>query len=145
MYNRGLQRISFGPGGAVLLHSYYLPYYFQAVLDNSAIISSVHIITYVATNYFIATAASFMASRTGYFNPPAILGPFISTIGCGLLSTLKPTTPTGKWAGYQILTATGLGMAVQQVYVVAQAVLPKSQGPMGTALMLFIQNLAGSV
>lgn len=132
-------------GGTMLVHTYYLPYYFQAILGRTAIISAVYLIPYVLTNFTSSTLASIFVSRVGYFNPPAILGPIIGSIGCGFLSTLSPTTSTGQWVGFEILAAVGLGMAVQQSFVAPQVVLPREQASVGTALMLFMQSLSGSV
>lgn len=80
---------SFFVAGAMLVHAYYLPYWFQAIRDDSPIQSGVHLIPYMASNFFFSMVAGLLVTKTGYFNPPALLGPIIAAIGSGLLTTLQ--------------------------------------------------------
>lgn len=89
--------------------------------------------------------AGILVTKTGYFNLPALMGPIIATIGCGLLTTLRMDTSTVKWVGFEILTAAGIGMVMQQGIIGVQAVLPLEAVPIGTALILFAQSLSGSI
>jgi MFS family permease len=131
--------------GATLVHAYYLPIWFQAIRDDSPIQSGVHLVPYVASNFFFSMVAGILVTKTGYFNPPALMGPIVATIGCGLLTTLRVDTSTAKWVGFEILTATGVGMTIQQGIIAVQAVLPLEVVPIGTALVLFAQSLSGSI
>lgn len=136
---------SFFAAGAMLVHAYYLPYWFQAIRDNSPIQSGVHLIPYMASNFFFSVVAGLLVTKTGYFNPPALLGPIIGAIGSGLLTTLQVDISTAKWVGYEVLTALGIGIMIQQSLVAVQAVLPRETVPIGTALVIFAQSLSGSI
>ena len=129
----------------LLVHSYYLPYWFQAVKDRSAVSSGVASIPYFASNFVCSMIAGALVSKTGYFNPPALLGPAIGAVGCGLLTTLNVHTPTARWIGYEILAGGGMGIAIQQGIVAVQAVVSSERIPIATATILFAQSLAGAI
>lgn len=131
--------------GAILVHSYYLPYWFQAIRHDSPIISGVHTIPYLASNFLFSIVAGTLVTKTGYFNPPALIGPIIAVIGCGLITTFDLETSTAKWVGCQIIAAAGVGLAVQQGFIAVQATQLKEAIPIGTALILFFQSLSGAV
>lgn len=129
----------------LLVHSYYLPYWFQAIKGRSAISSGVASIPYFVANFACSMIAGAIVTRTGYFNPPALLGPVIGAVGCGLLTTLNVHTPTARWAGYEVLAGGGMGIAIQQGIVAVQAVVSPKRVPIATATILFAQSLAGAI
>lgn len=131
--------------GALLLHSYYLPIWFQAIKDASALQSGVNMIPYMVVNAFFSLFAGIFVSKNGLFAPPAIIGCAIATVGAGLLVTLKPTSSTGIWAGFEVLTAAGLGMAIQQGFSAVQTALPLHEVPIGTAAVVACQSLGGAI
>ncbi|KAI9648844.1 hypothetical protein NHQ30_003485 [Ciborinia camelliae] len=136
---------SFFLSGAVLVYTYYLPYWFQAIKNASALESGVDTIPYVASSFVAAILGAVVVNKTGYLNIPLLAGPILATIGAGLLYTLQVDTPTARWVGFEILGAAGAGMAVQQYFLAIQATLPAGEVPIGTALVLFSQNLAGAI
>lgn len=131
--------------GGMLVHAYYLPYWFQAIRNDSPIQSGVHLIPYMTSNFLFSMVAGLLVTKTGYYNPPALLGPIIGAIGSGLLTTLQVNISTAKWIGYEILTALGIGIMIQQSLVAVQAVLPRETVPIGTSLVIFAQSLSGSI
>lgn len=133
-------------GASVMfVHCYYLPYWFQAIRDDSPLLSGLHLVPYVATNFFFTVVAGIVVTKTGYYNPPALLGPVVATIGSGLLTMLRVDTSRAKWVGFEILTSAGTGLTMQQGLVAVQAVLPPETASIGTALIFFAQNLAGAI
>lgn len=54
-------------------------------------------------------------SRLGYYLPLAVISGVFNTIANGLMSTISPSTPTAKWAGYQVLLGLGRGAGMQIV------------------------------
>lgn len=131
--------------GAMLVESYYLPYWFQAIKNKTAIISGVDTIPYLASNFVCSMIAGFFVTKTGYFNPPAILGCAIATVGCGMITLLNVEISNGRWIGYLIIAGAGVGFAVQQGIVAVQAVVPAAVVPIATALILFAQSLSGAI
>ncbi|EXJ86294.1 hypothetical protein A1O1_06664 [Capronia coronata CBS 617.96] len=131
--------------GALLVHSYYLPMWFQAIKGTSAIHSGVNMIPYMVANAVFALLAGIFVSKNGLFAPPAILGCAIGTIGSGLLATLDESTPASRWIGFEFLISAGLGMAIQQGFSAVQAILPIEEVPIGTAAVVASQSLGGAI
>lgn len=131
--------------GTFLIHAYYLPIWFQAVKNDTAIMSGVSVIAYVISNALFSVIAGISVSKIGYFAPPAIIGAAIGTVGCGLLSTLQVDSGPGRWVGYQVVTSAGLGMAVQQGVIAVQTVLTLEQIPIGIAAIISMQSLGGAI
>lgn len=130
---------------ALLTQAYYLPVWFQACRDKSALGSGVDIIPFLLGNSLFAILVGAFVSKVGYFKPPAILGSAIATVGSGLLSTLAVDTASSTWIGYEVLTSVGLGMAVQQGYVAVQSVVSVEQLAVGSALISAFQSLGGAI
>ncbi|TGO46484.1 hypothetical protein BCON_0322g00130 [Botryotinia convoluta] len=130
---------------ALIIHGYYLPQWFQAVKNTSAITSGVDMIPYVLCNAFFSLVAGVLVSKSGYFTPPAIIGTAIATIGCGFISTFRTDTTSAEWIGYEILSATGFGIAIQQGFTAVQTVLPLEKIPIGTAAVVASQSFGGAV
>ncbi|TAQ84223.1 hypothetical protein B7494_g7452 [Chlorociboria aeruginascens] len=136
---------SFFISGAVLVHTYYVPYWFQAILNVSAERSGVDMIPYVLGNFMFSIFAGVAVQKTGYVLPAALLSPIIAAIGSGFLVTFDVNTTTVQWAGFTILAGAGIGIGMQQGVVAVQAVLVQAEVPIGTALILFIQSLSGAI
>ena len=131
--------------GAFIVHSYYIPYWFQAIQADSAIAAGVHVVPYVAGLFLASVFAGLAVTKFGYFTAAAIFGPLISIVGCGLLTRLEPGTSLGVAIGYQIPAAVGIGIAFQQGLVAVQAVLDPELLPIGTALIIFAQSLSAAI
>ncbi|OKL63163.1 hypothetical protein UA08_01165 [Talaromyces atroroseus] len=129
----------------LILHGYYLPIWFQAILGTSTEISGVDMLAYVIPNCVFSLMAGLFINYVGYFTPPAIMGCAIATAGAGLVSTLEPTMSTAKWAGFVCLAAAGVGIAVQQSFTAVQSVLRLEQIPIATAAVTCFQSLGGAV
>ena len=137
--------MSFFISATILVHAYYLPYWFQVVRFQTPIKSGVDVVPYVGSTFVLSMVSGAIVTKTGWFTPNAIIGPLIAIIGCGLLTTLQPDTSTARWVGYQILTAGGLGIGYQQGIVATQAVLPPSLVSIGSNLIIFSQSLSGAI
>lgn len=129
----------------ILIHTYYLPIWFQAVKGDSAVHSGVNMIPYVVANALFSLLAGIFVSKNGYFTAPAIVGCAIGTIGCGLISTIGPNTSSSMWIGYEIVASIGIGMAIQQGFTAIQIVLPLDEVAIGTAAVVAFQSLGGAI
>lgn len=136
---------SFMLSAMILIHSYYMPYWFQAVRFQSPVRSGVDFLPYVLSLFVLSFIAGAIVNRTGYFTPPAIIGPMVAIVGAGLLTSLKTDTPTGKWVGYQILTGGGVGIGYQQGIVAAQAMVAPELMSIVSNVVVFAQSLSGAI
>jgi MFS family permease len=130
---------------AILIQTYYLPIWFQAVKGYTAIQSGIAMIPYVAANAVASLIAGFFVTKNGYFTAPAIIGCAIGTAGCGLISTITPSSSSGMWIGFEILASAGIGLAIQQGFSAVQIVLPLDETAMGTAAVVAFQSLGGAI
>lgn len=129
----------------LIIQVYYLPIWFQACRDKSALGSGVDMIPYLLGNSLFMILTGIIVSKIGYFAPPAILGSAIATVGSGLLSTLAIDSPSSRWIGYEVLTSVGLGIAVQQCYTAVQTVLSPEHLTIGSVLVSSFQSLGGAI
>jgi hypothetical protein len=92
-----------------------------------------------------AISGGIVNQKIGYYTPLAIMGACMMSVGAGLLTILQVDSGAGMWIGYQVLYGLGVGYCFQTPMLAAQTVLPKTDVPMGLALVLFCQLLGASI
>lgn len=88
-------------GSTLLILSFYLPIWFQAIKSQSAIGAGIKLLPYFLFTVLFVIASGFLVSKIGYYTPVLIVGTAILIVSCGLLTTWAPGTSKGKWVGYQ--------------------------------------------
>ncbi|KAK4246245.1 MFS general substrate transporter [Corynascus novoguineensis] len=131
--------------GQVYCVSYYLPIYFQGVKGVAPRLSGLYILPVVITHVIFALGSGAIVGKVGYYLPFMAIGSILVATGNGLLSSLMPGTPTGKWIGYQIIIGAGRGLGLQVPIIAIQNTLFPPQIPVAIALVTFGQALSGSV
>ncbi|KAL6233344.1 hypothetical protein BDW75DRAFT_242144 [Aspergillus navahoensis] len=131
--------------GAILVAEYYLAIYFQTVLDNTPIMSGVHLLPTTLGLVIFTMLSGMMTEVLGYYLPWNLGGSALAAIGYGLMSMLKLTTSSSKWIGYQILYGVGSGAMTSAPYVAVQNLVPASQIPIAMAIIIFCQNMVGAI
>ncbi|KAF2737110.1 efflux pump protein [Polyplosphaeria fusca] len=131
--------------GVLIGASNYLPIYFQAVKGVSPTMSGVDMLPSILSQLLMALLSGVAVSRLGYYTPWAIFSGAISAVGNGLISTFRPHTPPATWIGYQILLGAARGAGMQMSMLAVQTHLPPSTLATSLAILIFSQNLAGSV
>ncbi|CEJ54273.1 hypothetical protein PMG11_00592 [Penicillium brasilianum] len=129
----------------LLCTTYYLPVYFQAIQNKSPMLSGVYLLPSILSQLAVAVTSGALIGKMGYYLPWAVICGILISIGGGLLSTLTPTTTTGKWVGYQILAGVGRGAGFQTPIIAVQNTLPPSQISIAMSILMFIQTLSGAV
>ena len=86
-----------------------------------------------------------ITARVGYYVLAMIISPIIGSVGAGMIATLNQDSGHAMWIGYQVLFGFGLGLAMQVTSLAAQAVLPREDVSIGTAVMFFSQQLGGAI
>ncbi|CAI7676372.1 unnamed protein product [Penicillium discolor] len=124
---------------------WYLPQYFQGVKNDSPLMSGVHLLPSILAHLFGAVLSGKIIEKVGYYLPIIIISTSLTTVSNGLLSMLSPHTSTGKWIGYQILLGLSRSLGLQIPIIAVQHVLPPSQIPIATALVMFSQTFAGAL
>ncbi|RYP78938.1 hypothetical protein DL769_003103 [Monosporascus sp. CRB-8-3] len=89
--------------------TYYLPVYFQPVLEKTPIDSGVGLLPSAVGTLPFAMVAGNALSKFGHYRPWHFIGFALCALGYGLLTRLNAGTNTGYWVDIQILVAAGLG------------------------------------
>ncbi|KAJ7018482.1 Mfs1.2 [Mycena alexandri] len=133
---------AFVVGLVTLCVVYFLPVYFQACKDASAIHSAVLGLGVAA----LAPAAIFagvLVSKTQRYRPQMWAGWCIILTGLGLLSTVRRDTPTWHTVVFGVVTGVGLGFEYSTTMFPVQAPLPVSQNARALAFLTFVGSFAG--
>ncbi|KAF4632700.1 hypothetical protein G7Y89_g5426 [Cudoniella acicularis] len=131
--------------GGMMCVIYYLTIWFQVVKGDLAMHAGVSTIPLLLSLIIMGIVAAIFTQKIGYYVPAMLLSPVICSIGSGLLSTLSPSSYHGYWIGYQVLYGLGIGCGFQISTLTPQNVLPRTDVPLGMALMFFMQQLGGSI
>lgn len=90
-------------------------------------------------------SAGILTNVIGYYMVFVYACVVLAPIGTGLLSTLSPTTHTGRWIGYQIITGLGFGFGFQQGNVMVASILKNEDIPTGGAMVFSSLFFGGAI
>jgi len=80
-----------------------------------------------------------------YYKPWLLLGALLATAGNSRIYTLGANTPSGQWIGYELITAFGVGLALQIPLIYNQALVSADDMPAATSLTLFLENTGTAI
>ncbi|PYI27835.1 MFS general substrate transporter [Aspergillus indologenus CBS 114.80] len=132
-------------GGSFFTMIYYIPIWFQAIRNVSAIRSGIDSLPMILSNVVGIIASGALTTAFGYNAPFFLLSSAIMSLGAGLITTFTVDISQAKWVGFLFLYGLGVGFGFQQGGVSAQAVLPLARVSVGTAIVMFLQILGGSL
>jgi MFS transporter, DHA2 family, glioxin efflux transporter len=126
---------------------YSLPIQFQSIDNVSASQSGVRLIPLIlGISIFTMISNALLSMYRNKHLPLTMLGAVVGTIGVGLIYSIDDTTAsTKKWIGYEIVTAIGVGLALQLPMIANQALVVSDDIPEATALTLFFENMGTTV
>ncbi|RSL74776.1 hypothetical protein CEP53_000057 [Fusarium sp. AF-6] len=132
-------------GASFFLLIYYIPIWFQAVEDASAVRSGIMNLPMILGLVVMSVVTGGAVSAIGYYTPLIHTSSILMSIGAGLLTTFRVNTQSPAWIGYQALYGIGAGLGMQLPLVAVQTSLPEQDIPVGTATLMFSQTLGGSI
>lgn len=126
--------------------TYYLPLYYQ-VKGHSPTHSGIDILPFMISGVLMSFFAGGVVTVSGCLWPFLFGPPILASVAGGLLFTISLDTPSPKLIGFQILLGAGLGAAIQNPVVVAQAQYAKAPNlvSQATSLVTFMQLLGSSI
>jgi hypothetical protein len=136
---------TFCVGACMLTVVYFLPLWFQAIKDASAIKSGLMVLPLILSLVCGSIICGGLVQLLGYYTPFMYFGSIMMCVGAGLLTTLTTTTNHSKWIGYQVILGLGIGSSFQQANLAVQTVLPHRDVPTGSAMIFFFQTLGGAI
>jgi hypothetical protein len=134
----------FGMGAQTLL-GLWIPEWFQVIKGNSPVDSGIRMLPSMLAQTVSAIGSGICITTLGYYNPFVIAGPALMSIASGLLSTLKVTSGSAEWIGYQVIYGFGGGLFVTGPMIAVQAVLSPAKTPVGIAMVTFFQMFGGAL
>jgi hypothetical protein len=87
--------------------------FFQACLGASPIRSAVDFLPGSLITAPFAFVAGVLVTISKKYRPGNWIGWVMAIVGFGLMSTLREDASVGKWVGYQVVVAIGIGMIVR--------------------------------
>ncbi|KAJ7919015.1 major facilitator superfamily transporter [Mycena leptocephala] len=136
---------AFFQGATFFTFVFYLPLWFQAIKGVSAVKSGIDNLPMILSLVIAMIFSGGATTAIGYYTPFMYLSTVLMAVGGGLLTTFKVNTGHAQWIGYQVLVGVGCGAGMNQPVMAVQAVLDIKDVPTGTALIMFLQSIGGSV
>jgi hypothetical protein len=119
---------------------YTLPVQFQSVDGHSASQSGVRIIPLVLGVSVVTMVANGVLTYWRHFKPLLLAGAICGTAGVVCLYQMGAQPSAGTWISFELLTALGVGLALQLPLIANQSVVGVDDIASVTALTLFIEN-----
>jgi hypothetical protein len=126
--------------GAYFPLLYTLPIQFQSVNDTSASQSGVRLIPLVLGISAVTMIANGLLTFWRHYRPFLLVGAVFVVAGNSKIYTSDASTLTREWVGYEILSAIGIGIALQIPMISNQALVPADDMAAATSLTLFMEN-----
>ncbi|KAJ7614847.1 transporter [Roridomyces roridus] len=132
---------------SMLVYTYYIPIYYQAVRHSTATHSGVDLIPFMAGLIITLLISGQIAGKTGHYWPFLAVSPLFLAVGSGLLYTLNTGSSSSKVVGYQILTGIGTGMGMQLSLLAMQVEFREKPRLLGqaTSMATFAQFFGGTL
>lgn len=105
----------------------YLPTYFQLVNGASAVASGLMLIPMTLGNVVGSMASGALVSRTGRYKVFLVGGPIATLAGLGMLAGMRADTSYLLAASGMLLVGLGIGVMMQNLVVIVQAQVPRTE------------------
>ena len=132
-------------GASMMVMVYYVPVWFQAIKNVTAVESGIRVLALVLALVVGSIINGWITYTIGYYTPAMYVSSVITSIGAGLATSWNVDTNKQHWIGYQVLYGIGLGFGMQQANVAVQTVLNKRDVPIGASPISLAQTLGGAI
>jgi hypothetical protein len=126
--------------GAYFPLLYTLPVQFQSVNNTSASQSGIRLIPLILGISAVTMMVNGILTFWRHYKPFLLLGAVFVLAGNAKIHGSNATTHTSAWIGYEILSAVGIGMALQIPVIANQALVSADDIAAVTTLTLFMEN-----
>ncbi|KAJ7806025.1 major facilitator superfamily domain-containing protein [Mycena olivaceomarginata] len=129
---------------SLLLFSYYIPIFYQAVRHHSATKSGIDLVPFTVLDLVLTSLSAGQMVRSCPF---LSVGPLFLAVGSGVLYSIKSSTSSASLIGFQILAGIGAGMGMHNSTIAMQVEFRDSPWLLGqsTSLALFVQCFGGTI
>ncbi|KAL3454892.1 MFS general substrate transporter [Aspergillus insuetus] len=119
---------------------YFLPVYFQSVLQSSPIRSGVQLLPTVLFMTVFAVVGGGLMQKLGKYKPLHILSFAFIIIGFGLFTLLDQHSSTAEWVVFQAIESVGLGIFLSTALPAVQAKLSDGDTAKATGVWQFMRS-----
>ncbi|KAF1931719.1 MFS gliotoxin efflux transporter glia [Didymella exigua CBS 183.55] len=126
--------------GAYFPLLYTLPVQFQSVNNKSASQSGIRLIPLILGISAVTMVANGILTFWRHYKPFLLVGAILVMAGDTKIYASNARTHTSEWIGYEILSAVGIGMALQIPVIANQALVSADDMAAVTTLTLFMEN-----
>ena len=137
--------VCFAHGFVFIGGTYYLPFYFQACLGATPILSGVYTLATALSLSLLSVFTGIYIRKTGQYRPPIWFGLTLMTVGFGLFIDLWLNSNWAKIILYQIVAGIGVGPNFQAPLIALQSNIDPRDIAAATATFQFVRNLATSI
>ncbi|KAJ7510510.1 ABC transporter [Mycena galericulata] len=132
---------------SLLLFSYYIPIFYQAVRHRTATDSGIDLLPFMLGVVLTVIGSGQLVGVFGYYWPFLLVAPMFLAVGSGLLYTLSTTSSSASIVGFQILAGVGTGMGMQNSLLAMQVEFRNKPRLLGqaTSMASFGQFLGGTL
>ncbi|KZP30292.1 MFS general substrate transporter [Athelia psychrophila] len=132
---------------SLLLFSYYIPIFYQAVRHKSATASGVALLPFLLGTVMSTIIGGLMVSTWGRYFPFLVASPIFLALGSGLMYTFTPESSSATVVGFQILAGVGVGLGMQNALLAMQVEFKDTPALIGQASSVgsFGQFLGGTI
>ncbi|KAL2879808.1 hypothetical protein SGCOL_004852 [Colletotrichum sp. CLE4] len=131
-------------GQAYFGNLFYLPIYFQSILNYEPLISGALILPVIITTSALSILSGQYMLRVGRYMPCILAGFFLWTLGNGLTILFDRDTGLGKLIPILIVVGAGIGLTLQPTLVGMYANSRSEDRAVTTGLRNFIRTIGGA-
>jgi MFS family permease len=137
--------VVFFHGFVFIAGEYYMPLFFQAVLEASPLRSGLLLLPFIVTGAIAGVLCGLIMHRTGHFREIIWVGTLLLTIGFGLFISFDAYTSTGKAVGFVIVGGLGSGILFEAPMIAIQSQVEQDDVATATATLSFIRNIGVAI
>lgn len=123
---------------------YFLPVYFQAVLEADPEHSGIDLLPTIFIVIPFAIVGGALIQRTGRYKPIHLAGFAVMVVGFGLFTLLHSGSSTAAWALFQMVESAGTGLVIPTLLPAVQAELTDADTGSATATWSFIRSFGAT-
>ncbi|KAE8838537.1 hypothetical protein HRS9139_02920 [Pyrenophora teres f. teres] len=125
--------------------AYFLPLYFQIVLQRSPTIAGVYMLAIAIPLAVVSFASGHVIEKTGQFLEVLQAGLLLMTLGVGLLISLDMSLDVGKIIGILLVIGLGFGPNFGAPLIALQTRVQETDIATGTAAFGFVRMISGAI
>lgn len=132
--------LTFLHGAVTLWAFYFLPVYFQRVLDATPYRSGIMVLPTILTLLPAGILGGVLLTKLGRYKPILVVSFALVVVGFGLFSLLDENSSTGAWVGFQVIESFGAGFSLAALLPAVLAPLRDKDTALATGTWAFMRS-----